>query len=197
MDERAMSEFNFILLADRSGSMGETDMPGGKSRWAAMQETMLCICRDLGKIDDDGLDLLVFGGSTVQEINGVTASNIKQRMESSNPMGGTPTAEAVQKAFSLAKKQGKKAVVLVFTDGEPNDKDALKQAIVKQANSQEADDQCTVLFILVGSGYDKKYWSGLDDELASAKFDIVDVKTLAEMEEFSSVVAAIEAAIAG
>lgn len=143
------------------------------------------------------LTCLSCGGSTVQEINGVTASNIKQRMESCNPMGGTPTAEAVQKAFSLAKKQGKKAVVLVFTDGEPNDKDALKQVIIKQANSQETDDQCTVLFILVGSGYDKKYWSGLDDELTSAKFDIVDVKTLSEMEEFPSVVAAIEAAIVG
>ena len=33
LNETALTEYDFKIVVDRSGSMGEEDCPGGKSRW--------------------------------------------------------------------------------------------------------------------------------------------------------------------
>ena len=53
-----LSEYDFIVAIDAFGSMGETDMPGGRSRWAYMQETATAFARDLQSIDADGIDVV-------------------------------------------------------------------------------------------------------------------------------------------
>lgn len=184
-----LSEFNFIVAVDASGSMGETDMPGGKSRWEYMQETLVAFTREILTIDTDGIEVVAFGGQNITSVSGKTADAVKLIFSTRSPRGSTPLAQALTESLKLAKLSDKKAVILVFTDGVPDDRAEAARVIVNQANSQETDDECTILFIQVGHDVAAtKYLRSLDDGLIGAKFDIVDTKTIDEAENFPTIV---------
>lgn len=192
----ALSEYDFVIAIDASGSMGETDMKGGKSRWDYMQETALAFVRDVEKLDSDGIDVITFGGSSIVTHTGVTSQKVKEVFESRSPRGSTPLAEALTEALKVAGKSDKKDFIIVFTDGIPDDKAAAAKVIVDASHKQETDDALTILFIQVG--HDKAasdYLRELDDSLTSAKFDIVDAKTMEEAEAFATTTDLILAAI--
>jgi Mg-chelatase subunit ChlD len=150
-----------------------------------MQETVTGFARDLGKLDSDGIDLVLFGGS-VQSFQGVTPDKIKEIWMANSPRGGTPLAEALTACLKLAGKSAKKDFILVITDGVPDDPKAAADVIRAQANKQTADDECTILFVQVGRDPSATaYLAKLDDGL-NAKFDIVDAMTIAEAEQFNS-----------
>jgi len=195
-----LSEYDFIVVIDKSGSMGETDMPGGRSRWNYMQETATAFCRDIEKLDSDGLGLVLFSGSGIVAEDGVNVGRIKEIFAANHPGGSTPLAEALEAALKLAGKSSKKDFIICFTDGVPDDQTRVINVIKRQANSQETDDACSILFVQVG--YDAgatNYLRMLDDDLqkTGAKFDIVDVKTMNEAEKFASTAELIVAAING
>ena len=192
-----LSEFDFIVCIDKSGSMSEPVKAGSvKSRWEAVQESALAMIRDVEKLDSDGLGLVVFGGGGAFAYDGVTADKAREIFTQHSPRGSTPLHEALHEAFALAGKSDKKAFVIVFTDGAPDDKAAAAQRIIEQANSQETDDACTVLFIQVGDDAGATaYLKELDDALDGAKFDIVDAKTVAEADAFPTTTALVLAAI--
>lgn len=182
-----LAEYDFIVVIDASGSMGTEDMKG-RSRWAYMQETAAQFAREIGKLDSDGIDLVLFNGAAIQSYQGVTADKVTDLFNANSPRSSTPLAEALQEALKLAGKSNKKDFILVFTDGVPDDKDAAAKVIINQANKQATDDECTFLFVQVG--YDTgatSYLRMLDDNLRGAKFDIVDAKTIDEAEKFPTV----------
>lgn len=192
-----LSEYDFIVAIDASGSMGNyVKGVGSASRWEAMQESLLSFVRDVEKFDTDGIDIVTFGGSMIDKHQGVTSDKVREVFASRAPRGGTPMAEGLQAALALAGKSPKKDFILVFTDGEPDDKAAVADVIRRQANSQTADDECTILFVQVGDDpAASAYLKGLDDNLKGAKFDIVDAKTIAEAEKFSTTADLVIAAI--
>ena len=191
-----LSEYDFIVAVDASGSMGETDMPGGRSRWAYMQETATAFARDLQSIDADGIDVVLFGGANIDTFTGVTADKVKDVFATRSPRGSTPLAEALTASLKLAGKSDKKDFVIVFTDGVPDDKNAAAKVIVNAANALSADDELTFLFVQVGNDPAAgAYLKKLDDDLAGAKFDIVDAKTMAEAEAFATTADLVIAAI--
>jgi len=190
------SEYDFILVPDKSGSMGTEDMPGGRSRWDYMKESVAQFARDVCKVDSDGIGLVVFGGSTVSSQDGCDATKVQQVLNEYRPGGGTPLAEALTAAFKMAGKSDKKDFVAVFTDGVPDDKKAAADVIRKQANSQASDDSCTVLFVQVGRDQEAgKYLAKLDDDLTGCKYDIVDAKTMDDLDNAGSIGDLIAAAI--
>lgn len=192
----ALTEYDFIVVIDASGSMSTEDMPGGRSRWQYMQETAESFCRDICKLDADGIGMVVFSGANVQTYDGVDANKVREVFQSRSPRGSTPLAEALTAAFQLAGKSEKKDFIIVFTDGEPDDKAAAARAITQQANKQANDEDLTILFVQVGTdGGATRYLKSLDDDLRGAKFDIVDVKTQAEAEAFASTADLVAAAI--
>lgn len=185
-------------MVDKSGSMGEEDMPGKRSRWDYVQETAVAFTRDICKIDSDGIGLVLFSGASIVAKDNCDVSAVKDVFGSNRPSGGTPLAQALTEAFKLAGKSDKKDFIIVFTDGVPDDKAAAAKVIKDQANSQATDDALTVLFVQVG--YDAAataFLRKLDDDLTGAKFDIVDVKTIDEAEKFSSTLDLVLAAIDG
>lgn len=188
-----LSEYDFVVVIDTSGSMGADYK--GKSRYAAMQESVSAFVRDIEKFDSDGIDVVQLGGS-IKSWAGVTSAKVDEVFSSVRPMGSTPLAEALTEAFKLAGKSEKKDFIIVFTDGVPDDKAAAAKVIVNQANKQETDDACTVLFVQIGDDASAAaYLKSLDDDLKGAKFDIVDAKTLSEAEQFSSTADLVIAAI--
>ena len=161
-----------------------------------MQETAEAFARDIGKLDSDGIDLVVFSGQSVNAYTGVTADKMGEVFRSRSPRGSTPLAEALTEALKLAGKSDKKDFIIVFTDGVPDDQAAAAKVIVNASNKQESDDALTILFVQVGKDAGAAaYLKKLDDDLRGAKFDIVDAKTQAEAEAYATTAELIEAAI--
>lgn len=193
------SEYDFIVAIDTSGSMGEPVKAGSSiTRWEAVQESALTIIRDVEKLDQDGIGLVLFGGPNIRAFDGVTSDKVRDVFASSSPRGSTPLAEALTAALALAGKSDKKDLIVVFTDGVPDDRQAAARVITQAANAQETDDALTILFVQVGDDRSATaYLKSLDDDLRGAKFDIVDAKTVPEVDAFSSTIDLIAAAIEG
>lgn len=192
-----LGEYDFIFVIDASASMGTEDMKG-RSRWAYMQETLEGTVRDISKLDSDGVGLVVFSGSDISAWDGVDVSKVTEVFSARRPNASTPLAEALTAALKLAGKSDKPDFIIVFTDGTPDDKAAAAKVIVDASKKLEKDEDLTFLFVQVG--YDRaatEYLTMLDDNLKGAKFDIVDCKTIEEVEKFSSITDLILAAIDG
>lgn len=181
-----LSEYDFGVLIDASGSMSTEDCPGGKSRWEYMRESLGAFVRDVNKFDSDGIDVTVFSGTNIESHQGVTPDKVDAIFSNRSPRGSTPLAEGLTAALALAGKSPKKDFILVFTDGTPDDPARAADVIRKQAAKQTVDDECSILFIQVGKdAAATAYLRKLDDGL-NAKFDIVDAKTIEEAEKFAS-----------
>lgn len=192
----ALSEYDFIVAIDASASMGETDAPGGRSRWDYMQESIGGFARDISKIDSDGLGLVVFGGNNVEIHDGVTPQRVSEVFSSRQPRGSTPLAEALLACLKLAGKSDKKDFIVIFTDGVPDDKAAAAKVIRDASQKLDRDDALTFLFVQVGHDPSASaYLRELDDNLRGSKFDIVDAKTIDEAEKFATTTELILAAI--
>jgi hypothetical protein len=196
MDKQQLSEFNFILIGDASGSMSTADVKG-KTRWDYMQESFLHFSRELNNIDSDGIGLILFSGKTITAKDNCAPLDVQNLFTLTKPGSSTPLAQALEKALEMAKTSNKKVYIQVWTDGVPDDEKAVEDVIRKQANSQNADEDCTFQFVQVG--YDKGATAYLQklDNLTGAKFDIVNVVTIEEAEKFDDIVDLINAGIAG
>lgn len=192
-----LGEYDFIAVVDCSSSMGEPAKKGGTTtRWQSMQESVMGFLRDLDAIDSDGIDVCELGGQ-LRTFTGVNSSKVAEMFANMNPRGSTPLAQALQNAFKAAGKSAKKDFIVVWTDGVPDDEAAVRQVILDQANKQDSDDACTVLFIQVGDdARATAYLQSLDDNLKGAKYDIVDAKTIEQADAYNSTAELIAAAIA-
>lgn len=191
-----LSEYDFIVVIDASGSMATEDMGGGRSRWKAMQETAEQFCRDMQKIDSDGIGVVVFSGQGIDTHDGVNVEKVSEIFRNRSPRSSTPLAEALQAALKLAGKSDKKDFILVFTDGVPDDEAAAAKVIRDASNKLNSDDELTILFVQVGNDAGAAaYLKKLDDQLTGCKFDIVDAKTMAEAEKFATTAELVVAAI--
>lgn len=193
-----LSEYDFVVAIDTSGSMGEPVKSGSTiTRWEAVQESALTIIRDVEKLDSDGIGLVLFGGPNIKSFDGVTSDKAREVFAGLGPRGSTPLAQALTAALALAGKSDKKDFIVVFTDGVPDDRSAAAQVIRDASHAQESDDSLTILFVQVGDDHGATaYLKSLDDDLKGCKFDIVDAKTVPEVDAFASTVDLILAAIA-
>lgn len=192
-----LSEYDFIVVIDKSGSMGEPVKAGSNiTRWEAVQESAMTFVRDIEKIDSDGLGLVFFSGSNIAAHDGVTSNSIRDVFAQNSPRGSTPLAEALTAALGLAGKSDKKDFIIVFTDGVPDDKQAAAKVIADASHKQPTDDALTILFVQVGDDAGATaYLKALDDDLKGCKFDIVDAKTVSEAEKYATTAELVLAAI--
>ena len=192
-----ITNFDYVVLIDASGSMANTD---GKAatRFERAKESVIGLVSELGAVDEDGIDVITFGGEHILHNSGVKTPADVQSAFNRRVAGGTPTAEALARAFEIAGKSDKPDFVVVITDGEPNNRQAVKDVLIKQANSQNADGDLTVLFIQIGDDASAaSFLAELDDGLHGAKFDIVDTMTQAKADSYPSLAALIEDAVNG
>ena len=184
MNEAILSEYDFVVVVDKSGSMGEPYK--GTTRWLSMQESVMAFVRDIEQIDSDGIDVVELGGDC-RTFMGVTSQNVREMFATMSPRGGTPLHQALEAALKCAGKSAKKDMIVVFTDGVPDDGPRAAEVIKRAANQLSKDDELTFLFIQVGDdAAATKYLKSLDDDLKGAKFDIVDAKTIEEAEKFAT-----------
>ena len=193
-----LANFDFQILIDTSGSMGSNDAGKVGTRLQRAKESVIGLVGELSQVDEDGIDVIFFGGETVTHLPNVKSTADVDAAFNRRASGGTPTADALAKAFEVAGKSDKPDFIVVITDGEPNNRQAVKDVIVKQANSQDTDEELTILFIQIGDDPSAaSFLADLDDGLHGAKFDIVDTMTQVKADSYPSLAALINDAVAG
>lgn len=182
-----LSEYNFRVLIDQSGSMLDPSSDGTTTRWAEAEAIAKAVADFAGQVDDDGIDVILFGGAfdaTTDVFANTTADKVYEIFSNNSPNGSTPLAEAIQHSIDMHfGAGGKKSFNVVITDGVPNNKQAVAAAIT--AATQNLDDDSDLTFLFLQVGHDEgatKFLTALDDDLqaAGAKFDIVDKLTPTE-----------------
>lgn len=183
---------DYVLVIDKSGSMQTTDCPNGKSRWAYAQESVVAIANKISEFDPDGITVFTFSGG-FKKYENVTPQTVANIFKENEPMGGTQLAPVLREVFADYKKRkaasATKAngeMLLVVTDGEPQDQGDVAKEIVKFGNSLEnADSEYGISMLQIGKDPGATaFLKRLDDSLTSegAKHDIVDTKTIDEVE---------------
>ncbi|AFY82327.1 vWA domain-containing protein [Oscillatoria acuminata] len=183
---------DYTLIIDKSGSMSTPDQPGGKTRWQVAQESTLALARKCEEFDPDGITIYLFSGR-FQRYDNVTAAKVDQIYQENEPMGRTNLAAVLQDAvnqYFQRKSSGQTKpngeTILVVTDGEPDDRKAVMEVIIKATRQMDRDEELAMSFIQVGNDAQaSRFLKALDDDLqgVGAKFDIVDTITMDDMEE--------------
>lgn len=185
---------NFIFAVDVSGSMGHNDCPGNLTRIEFLKEKVKLFATEASKWDEDGIDVLTFGHQVTPYlgVTAETAGEIIGKLGANE--GSTDTAGVIRKAYELHKNAGKAQTTLfVATDGEPNDRQAVKQAIIDITNDVKDEREFNISFLTVGkidAGL-AAFLTALDDDLSAAKYDIVDVKELESVDFMSAFMGAL------
>jgi uncharacterized protein with von Willebrand factor type A (vWA) domain len=200
----SIKDRDYTLILDKSGSMSIPDQRGGKTRWQEMQETTMALARKCEQFDPDGLTVYLFS-SRFRRYENVTSSKVDQLFLENDPVGTTNLAAVLRDATDgyfqrKAAKQTKPAgeTIIVVTDGEPDDRRAVVDAIIAASRQMERDEELAILFAQVGTDPGAtKFLKALDDQLqeVGAKFDICDTVTLDDMADMS-LIEVIENAIA-
>ena len=191
-----MSDRDYTLIIDKSGSMSTPDQVGGRSRWQIAQESTLALARKAEQFDPDGITVYVFSGR-FKRYDDVTSAKVAQIFLENDPSGTTNLAGVLQDALNnyFERKAGGKSkpngeTILVITDGEPDDRKAVFEVIIHATRQMERDEELGISLVQVGSDAQAtKFLKALDDQLQSvgAKFDICDTVTLDDLEEMSLV----------
>lgn len=182
---------DFIVALDISGSMSASDCPGGLSRTAYSLEQFKTFAQEAAKWDTDGVSVYGFGVNVHQFVD-VAESNLEatiQKVKSLPYEGATMTHLVIDAAFQEHKKQNnEQTALLLFTDGEPSDQAAVFATIARITNEVKDEREFNISFITVGqrSSSLEAFLAKLDDAIPGAKYDIVDVKKLEEVDFFKA-----------
>ncbi|MBD2391427.1 VWA domain-containing protein [Aphanizomenon flos-aquae NRERC-008] len=189
-----MSDRDYTLIIDKSGSMSTPDQAGGRTRWQIAQESTIALARKCEEFDPDGITVYVFSGK-FKRYDNVTTAKVAQIFQENDPAGTTNLGSVLQdalnnyfqrKAAGQTKPNGE--TILVITDGEPDDRKAVFEIIISATRQMEKDEELGISMIQVGSDPQAtKFLKALDDQLQSvgAKFDICDTITLDDLEDMS------------
>jgi uncharacterized protein with von Willebrand factor type A (vWA) domain len=182
---------DFIIALDISGSMQATDCPGGFSRIKYSLEQFQAFAKEAAKYDTDGVSLYAFGMNvhsypdvSEDKLDGVIKELTGKQLE-----GGTMTHLAIQKAWEEHKsRKNEQTVLMVFTDGEPMDENAVFKTIADITNNVKDEREFNIAFVTVGNRTPglQAFLTKLDDAIPGAKYDIVDVKKLEEVDFYKS-----------
>lgn len=163
--EETLKKLDWIVLIDHSGSMGEpSERLKGRTRLDEVAEEVLAVSRVAEKYDDDGITVIGFS-SGVAVYDGVKADKVSSLFKEITPRGSTNLDGALAAAVTKAKSSTKETIVLVYTDGAPNDQDAA-QKVIEQAGADLGRPRIAFTFIQVGSDPGAtKFLHHLDSEL--------------------------------
>ena len=179
---------DYVLIVDKSGSMGTKDCPNGTTRWKYAQESTMALARKCEELDPDGIDVYFFAGS-FRKYSNVTSDKVENLFRENEPNGGTELSSVLKDALdNYFANPAKPVTIVVVTDGEPSNQSAVARVIVDATKKMNADEEIGIQFVQVGQDSGARdFLKKLDDDLVSvgAKFDIVDTKTMDEMENMT------------
>lgn len=189
-----------IVAIDISASMQAKDCPlgaGGISRIAYVLETLPAFLQEAQKYDPDGVSIYTFGQNLhafpdvqADKFAGLLAG-LGDKLE-----GTTNTHLAITAAYAEhKKKKSDQTFLFLFTDGDPADKNAVEQAIVKITQDVKDETEFRIGFILVGETPPSldSWLNAVDADLQKkgAKYDIVSCGRLEKQDFITAVCSAL------
>lgn len=175
---------DFIIAVDVSGSMANKDCPGGMSRFDYAMEKTKLFAREAAKFDTDGVSVYRFG-EKVTKFADITEDKLDAAIASVVPNEcATMTHEAISEAFKEhQERKNDQTFLFIVTDGEPSNQDAVLRTIADITQKIKDEKEFRIQFLTVGviDPALQKFMTKLDDALPGAKYDIVDVKPLADV----------------
>jgi Mg-chelatase subunit ChlD len=183
---------NLVFIFDVSYSMQADDTPTGKNRLDYSKEKAIGLVIEAVKYDPDGVDVGIFGKGArwVGKATGANATDLIGPLKPSD--GQTDTHAAIQLAYDLhVKNQHQQTFLFLVTDGEPSDRQKVRDTIAGIAEKLKDEHEFAIGFLTVGKidpGL-QSFLKELDDTL-KAKHDIVDVRALEEVEDLIQVATA-------
>jgi hypothetical protein len=193
---------DFTVILDRSTSMDEPVRAGdSRTRWGACQEATVGVARECNKYDPDGITVYTFSGNN-HRFDNTTEDKVKEIFAKLKPNGSTNLAGVLEDAFfgpsgyvtrkrkGQAKRNGE--LFVVVTDGEPDNKAAVADVIIRASHQLDRADEVNITFVQVGDSQKAtEFLSNLDDQLEApegqqgntryAKYDIVDTLTIDQL----------------
>jgi Mg-chelatase subunit ChlD len=150
---------------------------------------------EAAKWDPDGVSFYVFNNRLQTFPNVTTVAEINAKIATLKPGGGTNTHLAITAAYEEHKKAGsEQTFLMVFTDGEPSDPSAVQKAIVDITKGVKDDKEFRISILTVGERSPDlaKWLDDLDNHLTGAKYDIVKVERLEDVDFEQAIANAIE-----
>lgn len=193
---------DFTVIVDRSSSMAEPEVAGNaRTRWQACQEATVGVARECNKYDPDGITVYSFG-TNFHRFDNTTEAKVSDIFTKLQPNGSTklhlvledaffgPSGYVTRKRAGQAKRNGE--LFIVVTDGEPDDRKAVADIIIRASHELTTSDEVNITFVQVGDSHGaKEFLANLDDQLEApegqegnrkyAKFDIVDTLTIDQL----------------
>jgi len=140
VDLNVLRNYEIVIIADDSGSMGLRDMGAKVNRWEELKETLSLIIEIGGCFNACGLDINFLNRPKVSNVMSPSDSHFVSAF-ASVPRGGTPLTRKLNTV--VAESSGGKPVLLVIlTDGVPDDGptnfgNALRNVVGRRTTSTE------------------------------------------------------------
>lgn len=178
--------YQLVIAVDISGSMNTKERAyDNQTRFQFVQQQIGHLAKELAEFDEDGIDLVIFNNN-VQVKRGVDSSEAVQRIfDGMRASGSTDTTGAVSECFKLYEihkqdREFKATIVLVITDGVPNDPNSLRNKLLEISKKVKTQAEIGFTFLQVGDDSEARgYLKGLDD--MKVEKDIVDSKSFDEL----------------
>lgn len=181
---------DFIIAIDVSGSMATKDCPGGLSRFEAALEKTKVFAHEAAKIDTDGVSVYRFG-EKVTKFPDITEDKLDAAIASTPPNEcATLTHEVVREAYKEhVDRKNEQTFLFIVTDGAPTDPGAVLKTIADITHKVADEKEFRIQFLTVGNidSSLQRFLTQLDDAIPGAKYDIVDVKPLADVSFMAAV----------
>lgn len=179
------------FAVDISASMMTRDVRG-MTRFQAIQEGAMALASKMCSIGLEGLDLYVFGRGARMVASKVGPEQVGDIFSRMSLESRTDTHELIARV-NEDRDRTKNTLLIIATDGAPSDTDKTRDAILQAAatcNPSKRDpkdtDDFKILFYQIGSDWAAtQFLRELDDDLVKrygARFDIVDAKTVDEID---------------
>ncbi len=188
---------DFIIALDISGSMRAADCPAGMTRINYSIEQFRTFASEASKWDTDGVSLYAFGANVhaFPDVASDKLDAVTDKLRALPLEGTTRTDLVILAAFrEHQERKNEQTVLFVFTDGEPADQDAVFKAVAHITNTVKDEREFNISFVTVGNRTPslQQFLTKLDDGVPGAKYDIVDVKKLEEVDFMAAFAGALD-----
>lgn len=185
---------DFIIAIDVSGSMANNDCPGGLTRFQFALEKTKLFAHEAAKIDTDGVSVYRFGHQ-VTKFPDVTEDKLDALISAVPPNeSATLTHEVIAQAYGEhVERKNEQTFLFIITDGAPTDQGMVLKTIADITTRVKDEKEFRIQFLIVGTVDSslQNFLTKLDDAIPGAKYDIVDVKQLADVTFMAAVAGAL------
>jgi len=161
LTDNDLKQLDTIILVDHSGSMGAPSRRvADVNRLGEVQQDVYNTARVAEQFDSDGLTVIAFS-SYAKVFDGVGSLKVASVFKAFQPDHTTNLTAALEEAVKKAESSSKNAVVLVYTDGQPDNMSSA-MAVIDRAGRELGRPKIGFTFIQVG---DERHATAFLDDL--------------------------------